>query len=118
MRRRIYSFPKSSSPEQKIHNIQFDRQFIRNTYSIISIFISTLLFAGWVFQHLTRTGYIFVKAVTTCDWLFPGSKGAREQPDNVDMEEKEMTLPGSLLILGLLLLGLNLSQFCRNAALR
>ena len=49
--------------------------------------------------------------------LFTGSKG-REQTDDVEMEEKELTLPGSLLILGLLLLGLNLSQFCRNAALR
>ena len=49
--------------------------------------------------------------------LFPGSKG-REQADDVEMEENELTLPESLLIFGLLLLGLNLSQFCRNAALR
>lgn len=40
------------------------------------------------------------------------------QIDDVEMEEKEMTLPASLLIFGLLLLGLNLSQFYRNAALR
>ena len=35
-----------------------------------------------------------------------------------EVEEKKLTLPASLLILGFLLLFLNLSQFCRNVALR
>ena len=50
-------------------------------------------------------------------------KGREQDEDEkdetlVDVEEKEMTLPESIIILATLLLAFNLSQFCRNAVLR
>ena len=50
-------------------------------------------------------------------------KGREQDEDEkdetlVDVEEKKMTLPESIIILATLLLAFNLSQFCRNAVLR
>ena len=52
-----------------------------------------------------------------------GIKGREQDEDEkdetlVDVEEKKMTLPESIIILATLLLAFNLSQFCRNAVLR
>ena len=51
-------------------------------------------------------------------FCYLGSKVREKQTDDVEMKERETTLPMSLIILAVLLLILNLSQFCRNAALR